>query len=79
VATQLADYLGALPGWKLIAVPEPEIVAREFLSLVRSDLHMKALLGVEVPTAMQCELTVKRAVVLFLAQYQPAPGSGVGT
>jgi AcrR family transcriptional regulator len=79
VATQLADYLGALQGWALIAAPEPEVVAREFLSLVRSDVHLKALLGVEVPTAVECELTVKRAVALFLAQYQPVPGSGVGT
>ncbi len=79
VATQLADYLGALRGWELIAAPEPELAAREFLSLVRSDLHLKALLGVEVPTAKQCELTVKRAVMLFLVQYQPAPGSGGGT
>ena len=79
VAMQLADYLAALQSWVQIAAPEPEVAAREFLSLVRSDLHLKALLGVEVPTAVQRELTVKRAVALFLAQYQPAPGSGVGT
>ncbi len=75
VATQLADYLGALRGWDSLAAPEPEVVAREFLSLVRSDLHLKALLGVEIPAAAQRALTVKRAVALFLAQYQPAPGA----
>ncbi|MGE3297640.1 MAG: TetR/AcrR family transcriptional regulator [Porticoccaceae bacterium] len=79
VATQLADFFGALQGWNLIVAPEPEVAAREFLSLVRSDLHLKALLGVEAPTAAQRELTVKRAVALFLVQYQPAPGSGGGT
>jgi AcrR family transcriptional regulator len=79
VAMQLADYLAALQSWAQIAAPEPEVAAREFLSLVRSDLHLKALLGVEVPTAVQRELAVKRAVALFLAQYQPVPGSDAGT
>lgn len=79
VVAQLADYLGALAGWEVIPAMQPEIAAREFLSLVRSDLHLKALLGVEVPTAVQCELTVQRAVALFLARYQPVPGNGVGT
>lgn len=77
VAAQLADYLGALAGWERIAATQPEIVAREFLSLVRSDLHLKALLGVEIPTAAQRAFTVERAVALFLAQYRPVPGTGV--
>jgi AcrR family transcriptional regulator len=84
VATQLADYLGALGGWELIpalepdAGPEPEVVAREFLSLVRSDLHLKALLGVEIPIAAQRAFAVKRAVAVLLTQYQPVFGTGVG-
>jgi AcrR family transcriptional regulator len=75
VATQLADYLGALESWELPAAPEPEVVAREFLSLVRSDLHQKALLGVEIPSPDQRASTVARAVALFLARYQPVPGA----
>lgn len=75
VVMQLADYLGALRGWDSLATPEAEVMAREFLSLVRSDLHLKALLGVEIPSAAQRALTVKRAVALFLAQYQPVPGA----
>lgn len=75
VATQLADYLGALGGWELPAAPESEVVAREFLSLVRSDLHQKALLGVEIPSPDQRASTVARAVALFLARYQPVPGA----
>ncbi len=78
VATQLADYLGALGGGELPAAPGPEVVAREFLSLVRSDLHQKALLGVEIPSPDQRASTVARAVALFLARYQPVPGACVG-
>jgi AcrR family transcriptional regulator len=75
VAMQLADYLRVLPAWVRLSGPDPDVVAPEFLSLVRSDLHLKALLGVEIPTAPQRALAVERAVELFLARYQPAPGS----
>lgn len=73
VAAQLADYLRALPGSAQSSAPDPDIAAREFLSLVRSDLHLKALLAVEIPSAAQCALTVERAVEWFLARYRSFP------
>ena len=72
VAAQLGDYLRALHGRGAMTALDPEVAAREFLSLVRSDLHLKALLGVEIPTKALRALTVERAVELFLARYQPA-------
>lgn len=73
VAAQLADYLRGLPGSGRLSAPDPDVAAREFLSLVRSDLHLKALLAVEIPSAAQCALTVERAVEWYLARYRPAP------
>ncbi len=67
VATQLADYLRH---YELGRATAPvELLAREFLSLVRADLHLRALLGVEIAGAEARSKAVSRAVTLFIAQY----------
>lgn len=67
VAAQLADYLRqrGLGG----AAAPVELLAREFLSLVRADLHLRALLGVEIADSAARARAVSRAVAVFVAQY----------
>lgn len=71
VARRLADHLRGR-GWGGAGVA-PESLAREFLSLVRADLHLRALLGVGVADAAERTRTVARAVAVFLAH---APDGG---
>lgn len=66
VATQLADYLRQA-GRNTGSVPV-ELQAREFLSLARADLHLRALLGVEIADAATRAAVVARAVEVFLQQ-----------
>lgn len=70
VAVQLADYLRQ--GGVGSAAAPVELLAREFLSLVRADLHLRALLGVEIAGAAARAQAVERAVAAFVAQYPPA-------
>lgn len=67
VATQLADYLRHYDLGR--ATAPVELLAREFLSLVRADLHLRALLGVEIAEPQARAKAVSRAVILFVAQY----------
>lgn len=73
VVQQLAAYLRDC-GWERAGVPT-ELPAREFLSLVRADLHLRALLGVGVADAAARSRAVDRAVAQFLAQ-SPSGGAG---
>ncbi len=67
VAAQLADYLRHCG---LGGAPAPvEFLAREFLGLVRADLHLRALLGLEIADSAARARAVARAVAVFLAQY----------
>jgi len=67
VAAQLADYL-CQRGLGCTTAPV-ELLAREFLSLVRADLHLRALLGVEIADSTVRARAVSRAVAVFVAQY----------
>lgn len=69
VVQQLAAYLCDC-GWERAGVPT-ELLAREFLSLVRADLHLRALLGVGVADAAERSRAVDRAVAWFLEQSPP--------
>lgn len=67
VAAQLADYLRHCELGR--ATAPVELLAREFLSLVRADLHLRALLGVEIAGPEARAQAVSRAVTLFVARY----------
>lgn len=67
VTAQLVNYLRQ-GGAGTRAVPV-ELLAREFLSLVRADLHLRALLGVDVAGKTARAKAVSRAVAVVLAQY----------
>lgn len=67
VAAQLADYLRQ-ESRDSASVPV-ELQAREFLSLARADLHLRALLGVDIADAATRAAVVARAVEVFLRQH----------
>lgn len=67
VAAQLADYLHQR-GLGTRAVPVA-LLAREFLSLVRADLHLRALLGAGGADAIQRNEAVDRAVAVFVGEH----------
>lgn len=67
VAAQLADYLRQCGLDD--AGTSVELLAREFLSLVRSDLHLRALLGVGCADSGQRSEVVERAVAGFMNHY----------
>ena len=75
VAAQLADYLRQ-EGRDSASVPV-ELQAREFLSLARADLHLRALLGVEIADAPTRAAVVARAVEVFLRQNPAGEGARV--
>ncbi|MCC6295712.1 MAG: TetR/AcrR family transcriptional regulator [Pseudomonadales bacterium] len=64
VAAQLADYLRQCGLGD--AGTSVELLAREFLSLVRSDLHLRALLGVGCADSSQRSEMVERAMATFM-------------
>jgi len=52
---------------------DPGIAAEQFVSLLRTHLHMRALLGIDPPpTEAEIEATVAAAVETFLRAYAPA-------
>ena len=65
VAAQLTEYLRS---HHPPADCAPDVQAREFLSLARADLHLKALLGVDIAGPAERDRTVSRAIAVFLAQ-----------
>lgn len=69
----IANYLHQISNANLLKIHDPEIAAAEYMSLVRSDIHLKALFypdfSVEEETI---EKTVASAVKLFLRAYAPS-------
>jgi TetR/AcrR family transcriptional regulator, mexJK operon transcriptional repressor len=53
---------------------DPGIAAQQFISLLRTHVHMRALLGVDPPpTEAEIEATVAAAIETFLRAYAPEP------
>ena len=69
-AAGLADYLRRLDRKQVLRVPAPELAASQFLGMVRGDLFLKHLLGLQPkPTPPELELSVQAAVRTFLAAH----------
>ena len=68
----LDRYVALLARWNgegLLRIPDPELAARQFVSLVLHDLHMRAIyLGGESATVSRHE--AEQAVALFLSYYR---------
>lgn len=66
-AERLADYLCCEARKGALVVPDPGLAARQFLEMVKGDLHFRALLGSgPAPTIEEIDTCVRTATRLFL-------------
>jgi TetR/AcrR family transcriptional repressor of mexJK operon len=66
-AEELAKHLRRWIAEKQIRLADPDLAARQFLELIKGDLHFRALLRLEPhPTAAEIDACVRSAVRLFL-------------
>jgi AcrR family transcriptional regulator len=66
-AERLAVYLRRQTEWGALAVPDPGLAARQFLEMVKGDLHFRALLGSGPPPSIEeIDACVRAATRVFL-------------
>jgi AcrR family transcriptional regulator len=66
-AERLATHLRRWNAEKRTRVSNPEMAARQFLEMIKGDLHFRALLRLDPPSQAQIDSCVRSAVRLFLA------------
>lgn len=66
---RLASYLERQTGLGVLSVGDTQAAARQYYSMVRSDIHMRAALGIAIPADDEIEQSISRAVDLFLKEY----------
>jgi TetR/AcrR family transcriptional regulator, mexJK operon transcriptional repressor len=66
---QVVSFLRMANTRHLLAVPNVELAAMQFISLVHGDLHMRKTLAMPPPTRKELNAIVDGAVRLFLAAY----------
>jgi TetR/AcrR family transcriptional regulator, mexJK operon transcriptional repressor len=69
VRQQLVSFLTMANTMHLLAVPNVELAAMQFTSLVHGDLHVRKMLAMPRPTKRQLDAMVEGAVGVFLAAY----------
>ncbi len=69
---RLAEYLRQLTDRGLLDVPEPHIAARQFFGMIRSDLYLRRLFGIDdAEVGITVEQMVDSSVEMFLRAYAP--------
>ncbi len=72
---RLAAYLRRMDEHGMLSVPEPEIAAVELVSLIRADLHLKALFAFDrLPGPAEIRRRAEAAVQTFLRAYGTEAG-----
>jgi TetR/AcrR family transcriptional repressor of mexJK operon len=69
VRQQLVFFLTMANTRHLLAVPNVELAAMQFISLVHGDLHVRKILAMPRPTKKELNAMVEGAVRVFLAAY----------
>lgn len=69
VRQQLVSFLTMANTRHLLAVPNVELAAMQFISLVHGDLHVRKMLAMPRPTKKQLNAMLEGAVRVFLAAY----------
>jgi AcrR family transcriptional regulator len=66
-AERLAAYLRWEAGRGVLVVPDPGLAARQFLEMVKGDLHVRALFGAApAPSGPETEACIRAATRIFL-------------
>jgi TetR/AcrR family transcriptional regulator, mexJK operon transcriptional repressor len=69
IRQQVVSFLRMANARRLLAVPNAELAAMQFVSLVHGDLRMRKTLAMPPPTRKELNTIVEGAVQLFLAAY----------
>ena len=69
---RLAAFLARCDREGRLHVPDPNLAATQFMSLVRADLFMRGALLAHAPEAAEVDRYIEAGVALFLAGHQPA-------
>ena len=67
--TQLSGYLQQQVSRGVLKLDDTHAVARQYFGMIRSDLHMRAALGLALPSEEEIALEVNRAVAMFVREY----------
>jgi AcrR family transcriptional regulator len=70
LTARLARYLARCHADGTLVVPDPELAATQFMSLVRADLFMRGVLIAHAPTPEEIDRSIAAGVALFLAGYR---------
>ena len=70
IRQQVVSFLRMANARRLLAVPNAELAAMQFVSLVHGDLRMRKTLAMPPPTRKELNAIVEGAVQLFLAAYR---------
>ena len=72
---RFAELLQAADANGILRVSDPLRAADHFFSLLRSDMHIRCLVGLPAPGEKELDDHAREVVEMFLRLYQPAPAS----
>lgn len=70
-ARGLAEHLHRWTMTGELAVDDPDIAARQFIGMIESDLHRRAIMWAHIPTDAEIAANIDAAVTLFLEGARP--------
>lgn len=66
---RLSSYLGQQVDNGSLKLDDTHAAARQYFGMIRSDLHMRAALGLALPSEDEINREVNRAVTMFVREY----------
>lgn len=67
---RLSGYIAARSAQGCLAVPDPDLAAQQFLSLVHGNLHLREVLAAQPVSDAEIDRVIESGVRLFLAGYR---------
>ncbi len=66
---RLSKYLSLQNDLGVLKIEDTESAARQYFGMVRSDLHMRAVFGLQLPGQKDLDQSISRAVDIFIKEY----------